>query len=345
MTNDAMTPKAPLLEVRGLSVEFLIGDDHARAVDDVSFRVYEDEVLGVVGESGSGKSVAMAALTQLLPSNASIPTGEIVYRGRDLLDLSAKQLRSEIRGSEIATIFQDPMTSLNPVMTVGAQIVEALRLHGRYSRRAARERAVELLELVGIRDAQDAFRRYPHEYSGGMRQRVMISIAVASDPSLIIADEPTTALDVTIQRQVIDVLVQLRAQRHTSVIFISHDLDLVADIADRIVIMYAGQIVESGSVRDIFDNPLHPYTKLLLRSVPQSTKDRGELPTIAGSVPAILDIPRGTCRIAPRVPWLPDDAHEEAPELREVEPGHAVRCVCYRSFTYPDPSEMSEEAA
>lgn len=336
MRNSSHASSTPLLEVRGLSVDFDLDIGVARAVDDVSLTVREDEVLGVVGESGSGKSVAMSAITRLLAPNATTPTGSVLYRGEDLLTMSQRDLRARIRGREISMIFQDPMTSLNPVMTVGAQVVEGIRLHSNLSRSLAKAQAIELLQTVGIRDAENAFRRYPHQYSGGMRQRVMISIALASHPSLLIADEPTTALDATIQRQVIDVLTSLRAERKMSVIFISHDLDLVADFADRIMIMYAGEVVESGTVDQIFDNPLHPYTRLLLRSVPQTTKSEGALPTIEGSVPSIMEIPRGTCRIAQRVPWITDEAHELNPLLREVEPGHEVRCTCYRSFSFAD---------
>lgn len=336
----------PLLDVRGLSVEFELEDGPALAVDDLSFHVAPDEVLGIVGESGSGKSVAVTAVMRLLASNSRVAGGSVRYRGRELLDLSNRAMRSEIRGREISMIFQDPMSSLNPVITVGDQIVESLRIHTKLSRRQAKERAIELLETVGMPRAAETYKAYPHELSGGMRQRIMISMAIATNPSLIIADEPTTALDVTVQKQVIDLLIELRASRRTSVIFISHDLDLVADIADRIIIMYAGEAVESGPVRSIFRNPLHPYTHLLLRSVPHSSKSQGALATIEGSVPSIRDIPRGTCRIAPRIPELPASAHEESPQLREVEPGHYVRCTCYRVFDLgePRPSIHGREA-
>ncbi len=336
-------PGSILLDVRNLSVGFPDGDGWLRAVDDLSFTVHEDEVLGIVGESGSGKSLSVKSIPGLLPSSAEVLGGEILFRKRNLLDLNNRTMRREIRGSEISVVFQDPMSSLNPVMTVGAQIVEALRLHTKLSRREAKERAKELLASVGISDPDEKFGYYPHQFSGGMRQRVMVSIAVATNPSLVIADEPTTALDVTVQKQVMDIFMTMRAERRTSVILISHDLDLVADFADRIVIMYAGEAVEYGSVRSIFTNPLHPYTRMLLRSIPTAVKAEGSLPTIAGTVPHLRDIPRGGCRIASRIPWLGADAHEADPELREVEREHWVRCTCHRTFEFEQ--AQSEENA
>lgn len=322
--------------MRSLSVEFLIEGAWERVVDSLSFHVAPNEVLGIVGESGSGKSVAVTSVLRLLPPTAQLAEGEVFFRGEDLLRLSRRAMRLRIRGGEISMVFQDPLTSLNPVLTVGEQIAESVRLHSRLGYRAARDRAVELMDAVGIRDASRMAGRYPHQFSGGMRQRVMIAIALAGEPSLIIADEPTTALDVTIQKQIMDLLGELRSRLSTSILFISHDLDLVAEIADRIMIMYAGECVEQGRVQDIFNQPLHPYTQLLLRSVPRANKAAGELPTIAGVVPSPRDIPRGTCRVAPRLPWLAETAHEPDPQLREVSAGHWVRCTCYQEFRLPD---------
>lgn len=331
--------QAPLLDVRHLSVGFADGDGWIRAVDDLSFTVNEDEVLGIVGESGSGKSISVKSIPGLLPSAAGVLGGEILFRGKDLLQMSNRTLRREIRGSQVSMIFQDPMSSLNPVMTVGAQIVEAIRMHSDMSRKDARKRAEELLATVGMTDPHEKFGFYPHQFSGGMRQRVMVSMAIATNPALVIADEPTTALDVTVQKQVMDIFMDMRAERGTSVILISHDLDLVADFADRIVIMYAGEAVESGSVRSIFTNPKHPYTRMLLRSIPTAVKAEGALPTIAGTVPHLRDISRGGCRIAPRIPWIDADQHEDNPQLREVEPGHWVRCTCHRTFEFEHATE------
>ncbi len=320
-----------LLEVKDLSVDFKIGKEQVRAIDQLSFSLDKGEVLAIVGESGSGKSVSVTSLMKLLPPNASISNGEILFDNKDIVPFKEKEMR-KIRGNQISMIFQDPMTSLNPVYTIGNQLIEAIRIHQKMSKSEAKEEAVKLLEIVGIKEPHKRLNKYPHEFSGGMRQRVMIAMAVASKPDLIIADEPTTALDVTVQAQILKLLQELKEKINTSIIFISHDLEVVSDIANRIVIMYAGQIVESGEAKQIFNNPLHPYTRLLIKSIPKSNKASGKLPFIQGNVPNIKDIPQGTCRFADRIPWIGKEAHEENPQLHEVEENHFVRCTCYKHF-------------
>lgn len=323
--------KEALLSVENLSIDFVSDKKSIRAVDNVSFEMKKGEVLGIVGESGSGKSVTVTSILKLLPQNARYAEGKVWFKGQDLLPMSEREIRP-IRGNEISMIFQDPMTSLNPVFTVENQLVEAIRLHHKITKKAAKVEAIRLLGLVGIKDPEKRVKLYPHEFSGGMRQRVMIAMAISSSPSLIIADEPTTALDVTVQKQIIDLLKDLQEKIDTGIIFITHDLEVVADIADKIMIMYAGEVVESGSTATIFKNPLHPYTRLLINAIPKENKKSGRLPTIEGNVPSLADIPQGVCRFADRIPWIPQDAHEENPQLREVEPGHFVRCTCYKHF-------------
>ncbi|KAF1305733.1 ABC transporter ATP-binding protein [Enterococcus saccharolyticus] len=320
-----------MLSVENLSIDFVSDKKSIRAVENVSFHMKKGEVLGIVGESGSGKSVTVTSILKLLPQNARYSEGKVLFKEQDLLTMNERDIRS-IRGKEISMIFQDPMTSLNPVFTVENQLVEAIRLHQKMSKKEAKKEAVRLLNLVGIKDAEKRVKLYPHEFSGGMRQRVMIAMAISSAPSLLIADEPTTALDVTVQKQIIDLLKDLQAKIDTGVIFITHDLEVVADIADNIMIMYAGEVVESGSTQTIFEKPLHPYTRLLINAIPKENKSSGRLPTIEGNVPSLADIPRGVCRFADRIPWIDATAHEENPQLREVEAGHFVRCTCYKHF-------------
>ncbi|MBP2099367.1 ABC transporter ATP-binding protein [Enterococcus rivorum] len=331
----------PLLSVEHLSVEFISDKKKLRSVDDVSFSIKRGETLGIVGESGSGKSVTVTSILKLLPGNAQIPEGQIVYKDQAILPLSEKAMR-KIRGNEISMIFQDPMTSLNPVFTVENQLVEAIRLHQAVSKKEARQEAIKLLGLVGIKEPEKRIKLYPHEFSGGMRQRVMIAMAISSTPSLIIADEPTTALDVTVQKQIIDLLKDLQERMDTSIIFITHDLEVVADIADKIMIMYAGQVVESGPSTVIFNNPLHPYTRLLINAIPKANKQAGRLPTIEGNVPNLSDIPKDACRFADRIPWIPASAHEKSPQLREVEPEHFVRCSCYQHFEFKEKVDFKD---
>ena len=317
---------APVLEVRDLETAFKTRSGDVHAVNSVSFDLRPGELLGVVGESGSGKSVTMMSLIGLLPSPpAEIRAGQVLFDGQDLLKADEDRLRA-IRGARIGFIFQDPMTSLNPVFTVGFQIMEPLRKHLGMSKRAARERAVELLELVGIPDAAPRLKDFPHQFSGGMRQRVMIAIALACDPQVLIADEPTTALDVTIQAQIIELVKELRQKLGMAIVWITHDLGVIAGIADRVMVMYGGQIVEMAPVKELFARPQHPYTRALLETLPSVTGERAErLRTIEGQPPALRAQPdfcpfRERCRHA-----LPVCARENPPITR-LKGGHDVAC-------------------
>jgi oligopeptide/dipeptide ABC transporter ATP-binding protein len=316
---------APLLEVRDLSTHFRTERGLYRAVDGVSFEVRPGRTLGIVGESGCGKSVTSLSIMGLVPEPPGIRAGgEILFQGEDLLKKSRAEME-EIRGDRLAMIFQEPMTSLNPVYRVGDQIVEGLRRHRRLSRAAARERAVEMLGLVRIPSPESRVDAYPHEMSGGMRQRVMIAMALACDPQLLIADEPTTALDVTIQAQILDLMRDLQARLGTAVILITHDLGVVAETADEVAVMYAGRIVERADVRRLFSDAQHPYTLGLLASIPRLDEDRGRLSTIEGAVPAPDAMPKG-CRFSPRCPLADSRCLREEPPLREIAPGHQARC-------------------
>jgi len=317
---------APVLEVADLRTVFATRDGAVHAVNGVSFSIAPGELLGVVGESGSGKSVTMMALMGLLPSPpAEITGGAILYRGRDVRGMSDREMRG-LRGGEIGFVFQDPMTSLNPVFTVGYQIAEPIRAHLGLSRAAARERVVELLALVGIPDARRRLDDYPHQFSGGMRQRVMIAMALSCDPKVLIADEPTTALDVTIQAQILEIVRDLRERLGMGIIWITHDLSLVAGIADRVMVMYGGQVVEHGPVTAIFDDPQHPYTRALLGTVPSVTGPRSRrLRTIEGQPPILMATPR-SCPFAPRCLYAFDRCYREDPPRIPVGPGHDAAC-------------------
>ena len=318
----------PLLDVRHLNIEFATAQGMVIAVRDVSFHIDSGQVLGLVGESGSGKSVSALAILRLLPAQARIH-GSIRFRNDDLLQIPEAQMR-RIRGAGISMIFQEPMTALNPVLRVGDQIAEAVRAHargnGRVSKSEAWRLAVESLRTVAIADADRRARDYPHQLSGGQRQRVMIAMAVVNRPSLLIADEPTTALDVTIQAQVLDLLAELREKFSLAMLFISHDLAVVSQISHRIAVMYAGSVVEMGNARDVFLNPLHPYTRGLLNSVPTLRSDRTKpLQTIEGSVPAITALPPG-CAFQPRCALRIAGCADALPPLIEASPGHFARC-------------------
>ena len=317
---------APVLEVAGLETVFDTRDGAVHAVNGVSFSISPGELVGVVGESGSGKSVTMMSLMGLLPSPpARISGGSILYRGREVRSMSGRELRA-LRGGEIGFVFQDPMTSLNPVFTVGFQLMEPLRAHLGLSRAEARVRAAELLALVGIPDAARRLEDYPHQFSGGMRQRVMIAIALSCDPKVLIADEPTTALDVTIQAQILELIRDLRARLGMGIVWITHDLALVAGIADRVMVMYAGLIVEHGPVAEIFADPQHPYTRALLGTVPSVTGPRARrLRTIEGQ-PPILTAPPSACPFAPRCAHAFDRCRRENPGRIAVGAGHDVAC-------------------
>jgi oligopeptide/dipeptide ABC transporter ATP-binding protein len=307
----------PLLSLRHLVTAFDTDEGYFRAVDDVSFDVMPGKTLGVVGESGCGKSVTALSILRLIPSPPGfIEGGSAVFRGKNLFELSEAEMR-RIRGNDISMIFQEPMTSLNPVYTVGTQIVEAIRLHQKVSRKAAKARAIELLDLVGIPAPAERVDSYPHTLSGGMRQRAMIAMALACEPQLLIADEPTTALDVTIQAQILDLLRSLQDELGMSIIFISHDLGVMAEFSHEIAVMYAGKVVEHADTRELFAAPRHPYTRGLLRSLP-SQRNRGErLPTIPGIVPDLRALPSG-CRFQDRCERVTDACRVEEPELRHV---------------------------
>ena len=320
-----------LLEVKNLRTHFKTRAGLVRAVDDVSFYLDRGELLGLVGESGCGKSMTALSIMRLIAPPGRIVDGEVLFDGKDLLKLSDAQMR-EMRGDDIAMIFQDPMTSLNPVFTVGEQIAEALRLHRKMSRKEARLATIEAMREVAIPDPARRINDYPHQLSGGMRQRVMIAMALACNPKLLIADEPTTALDVTIQAQILELLNELRKQRELAVLLITHDLGVVAEVADRVAVMYTGRIVEESPVDELFARPKHPYTEGLLRSVPKLTgtdvikKER--LETIEGVVPSPTDLPPG-CHFAPRCPHRMPRCTEGTIPLYQLEGGVQVRCVLY----------------
>ncbi|GIM47118.1 ABC transporter ATP-binding protein [Collibacillus ludicampi] len=316
-----------ILEVKDLKVSFQTYAGEVQAVRGVSFHLRKGEALAIVGESGCGKSVTAQTIMRLIPSPPSIiKGGSIIFDGKvDVVTLSGKQMES-IRGSEMGMIFQDPMTSLNPTMTIGKQITEGLVKHQGLSKDEARKRAIEMLRLVGIPNPEARIQQYPHQFSGGMRQRVMIAIALACNPKLLIADEPTTALDVTVQAQIIDLMRELQEKTGASIIIITHDLGVVADLAQRVVVMYAGKVVEQGSVDDIFYNPQHPYTWGLLRSVPRlDDMKKADLIPIDGTPPDLFAPPKG-CAFAARCPYAMNICLEEDPEHQKVDEGHSAAC-------------------
>jgi peptide/nickel transport system ATP-binding protein len=321
----------PLLQVRGLRTSFFTRDGVVRAVDGIDFHVDRGEIMGLVGESGCGKSVTSLSLLRLIPSPGKIEGGQVLFDGQNLLELPNDAMR-KIRGNRISMIFQQPTSSLNPVWDVGSQIAEVLELHRRMSGRAARARALDLLKMVGIPDPARRLKAYPHELSGGMAQRVMIAMALACEPELLIADEPTTALDVTIQAQILDLIRALREQTGTAVILITHDLGVVAEMCDRVAVMYAGEIVEQADTISLFRDPRHPYTRGLIESIPVVGELRDELAVIPGNVPNLIDLPPA-CRFAPRCTTRVDenvvDATEVHPALLETTRDHLVRCWLY----------------
>jgi oligopeptide transport system ATP-binding protein len=317
---------AKLLEVKNLKTQFFTQDGVVHAVNGISYEVGASETIAIVGESGSGKSVGVMSLIRLIPEPpGKVVDGEVWFDGQDLLKLSEDELR-RIRGNRIAMIFQDPMTSLNPVLTIGRQITEAIELHLRLNREEARKRAVELLELVGIPGASSRLDDYPHQFSGGMRQRVMIAMGLSCNPQLLIADEPTTALDVTIQAQIVDIVERLQQEMGMAIIWITHDLGVVAGLADRVIVMYSGFIVEESSVDSLYAQPRHPYTLGLLRSIPRLDLGRQKrLIPIEGLPPDLLD-PPSHCPFAPRCPFSIEKCWEENPPLMTVGPGHRSAC-------------------
>jgi peptide/nickel transport system ATP-binding protein len=329
----------PLLEVKDLKVSFRTEDGVVRAVDGVSFTVGQGEVLGIVGESGSGKSVSMLSVLRLINDPNMQVEGEVIYKGRDLMKLHKDEMR-QVRGAEIAMIFQDPMTSLNPVYKVGDQIVEGLLIHQDIGKPAARRRAIELLHQVGIPSAEARVDDFPHQFSGGMRQRAMIAMALANNPDILIADEPTTALDVTIQAQIIELIDKLKDEFNSAIILITHDLGVVAEIANEIVVMYAGRVVERAPTRQLFYDPQHPYTWGLLGSIPRLDRPKQErLHSIEGTPPSLISLPEG-CKFRPRCPHAFDKCTEE-PELRNRVEEHAHLDRCWLSV--PDKRRLREE--
>ncbi len=339
------TDEKPLLEVKNLKTYFFTEDGVVKAVDGVDFYVKSGEVLGLVGESGCGKSVTSLSIMRLIGIPGKIVEGEIYFEGRNLLKLPESEM-VHMRGNRMSMIFQQPQSSLNPVFKVGDQVAEVLQIHQKMNKEQSWEKAVELLRLVGIPDAEKRAHAFPHEMSGGQAQRVMIAMALALNPQLLIADEPTTALDVTIQAQILDLMRDLRTRMNTAVILITHDLGVIAEMADRVAVMYAGRIVEETDVRKLFERPLHPYTQGLIASIPILGVVKEELAVIPGSVPNLINLPPG-CQFAPRCQARIDYGLEicpkEEPQLLTVLPGHTVRCWLYQDAEgHQAPLKISE---
>lgn len=321
--------KTPLLEVRSLTTHFFTEDGVVRAVEDVNFEIHPGEILSLVGESGCGKSVTGLSLLRLIPiPPGKIMSGELLFEGRDLLGLEEREME-RVRGNDISMIFQEPMTSLNPVFTIGNQIMEALQLHQNLDKKEAKRRAIEMLDRVKIPSPEVRIDSYPHQLSGGMRQRAMIAMALSCQPKLLIADEPTTALDVTIQAQVLRLLKEIQGEMGMAVMLITHDLGVVSEIADRVAVMYAGRIVESGPIEAIFGEMRHPYTRGLLESIPQLEEKRKRLNAIPGQVPNPMDLPTG-CKFHPRCHLMIDDCKREEPPLFQVNGNHFSRCLRWK---------------
>lgn len=321
--------REPLLKVENLKTYFYTEDGLVKAVDGVSFEVYEGETLGIVGESGCGKSVTSLSIMRLLDQNGRIVEGRIIFKGRNLVELPEHEMR-KIRGKEIAMIFQEPMVALNPVFTIGDQIMETLMLHQGMSEREARNRAIELLRRVGIPEPEKRIDAYPHQLSGGMRQRAMIAMALSCRPSVLIADEPTTALDVTIQAQILELMKELQREYGMAIILITHDMGVIAEMCDRVAVMYAGKVVEYGDVRTIFSDSKHPYTYELLESIPRIDVEQERLKSIPGTVPDPLHFPAG-CKFHPRCDFFEKGKCDvEEPELVDIGNGHMVRCFFWQ---------------
>ena len=317
-----------LLEIKDLCVEFKTMAGTVHAVDHLSYTLHRGEKLGIVGESGSGKSVSSLAMMQLIPNPpGKVTGGQILYNGKDLVKLSEREME-KIRGNEISMIFQEPMTSLNPIIRCGKQIAESLRLHRGMKKKEAMEEAVRMMRAVGIANPEVRAHEYPHQMSGGMRQRVMIAMALACQPQILIADEPTTALDVTIQAQILDLIRELNESMGTSVVFITHDLGVVSELCDTVIVMYTGHIVEQAPVKELFESPKHPYTKGLLNAIPKITRERNPLETIEGMVPNPTERIEG-CSFSPRCPYATDQCRKAEPPMAELSDGRLVRCWQY----------------
>ncbi len=328
-----LNPTQDLLTINDLHTGFRVKDTYFNAVDGVSIHLKKNEILAIVGESGCGKSTLATSIIGLHDPNNTKISGEIQFKGLNLAKLTDDKL-NKVRGNDIGMIFQDPLSALNPLMRIGDQIAEALIYHTKLSKTERSHRVIELLNQVGIPKPERVVRQFPHQLSGGMRQRVIIAIAISCKPSIIIADEPTTALDVTIQAQILDLLKDLQAETESGIILITHDLGVVAEVADRVAVMYAGQVIEEAPVDELFNNPIHPYTRSLLNSIPQTHSDNEKLEVIQGIVPSLVNLPRDGCRFAPRIPWIPAEAHEKEPQLHEIAPGHFVRCTCWNHFHF-----------
>jgi len=323
-----------LLDVRGLTTAFMTGSGEVNAIEEVSFSLKEGEILGIVGESGSGKSVTALTIMGLLPQPpARVAAGEVVFNGRRLTGLSDRQMQA-IRGPGISMIFQEPMTSLNPVFSIGDQIMETIAAHERLPQAELRKRAIGMLDKVGIPSAARRLDDYPHQMSGGQRQRVMIAMALACNPKLLIADEPTTALDVTIQAQILDLLMDLRDEFGMAIVIITHNMGVIAETADRVLVMYAGRVIEEAPVAQVFDRPLHPYTRGLLECVPSLTEDRPRLVAIPGTLPEPARRPPG-CRFGPRCRHAQPSCAEAIPQLQTLEPAHTAACFRARELAPP----------
>ncbi|MEE1131954.1 MAG: ABC transporter ATP-binding protein [Caryophanon sp.] len=328
------TTNEELLIINDLHTGFRIKDTYFDAVDGVSLTLKKNEILAIVGESGCGKSTLATSIMGLHDHNKTRVLGEILYQGKNLAKMTEDEFNT-IRGEEIGMIFQDPLSALNPLMRIGDQIEEGLIYHTKMSKAERKARVLELLGQVGIPNPPRIAKQFPHQLSGGMRQRVIIAIAIACKPKVIIADEPTTALDVTIQAQILDLLIDLQDETGAGIILITHDLGVVAEVADRVAVMYAGQIVEIADVEELFTNPKHPYTRSLFNSIPQMGAAEGErLNVIQGIVPSLMNLPRQGCRFEARVPWVKASEHEDTPTLHEVAPGHHVRCTCWQNFHF-----------
>ncbi|WP_404280378.1 ABC transporter ATP-binding protein [Companilactobacillus paralimentarius] len=323
------------LNIKDVNTAFKINGKYYDAISHINLTVHHDEILAIVGESGCGKSTLATTIMGLHDPSETKISGEIDFEGTNLLKLDEAGY-NKFRGAKIGMIFQDPLSALNPLKRIEDQISEVMTYHTKLTAEQKHDRVLELLKEVGIVDPKRTAHQFPHQLSGGMRQRVIIAIAIACKPDLIIADEPTTALDVTIQAQILDVLRKIQSENHAGIILITHDLGVVAETADRVAVMYAGQIVEEGSVEQIFNTPKHPYTRSLLRSMPQRDNQNDDLYVIQGNVPSLQKMPQMGDRFAPRIPWVKPEEHEENPTMHEIEPGHEVRCTCYKSFSFPD---------
>lgn len=330
-------PDEVLLQIRNLTTSFRIKDTYYPAIENVSLNVRKNEILAIVGESGCGKSTLATSIVGLHNPVNTKCEGEIIYKGQNLVEFDEEKF-NQVRGKEIGFIFQDPLSALNPLMRIHAQIEESLIYHSNLTKHERSKRVIELLEQVGIPNPTRVAKQFPHQLSGGMRQRVMIAIALANKPKLIIADEPTTALDVTIQAQILDLLKKLQDETKSGIILITHDLGVVSEVANRVAVMYAGQVIEEAPVIELFHNPKHPYTRSLLKSIPHMNTNAERLETIKGMVPSLMNLPRQGCRFAPRIPWVGAEEHEADPQLHEVEPSHFVRCTCWKNFSFLDES-------